>query len=308
MLFALLVALVIFGAVLTLAQETDTPAPQSVTIAGTIQSVLGCANDWAPECEATFLVYDEANDVWSGAFELPAGSYEYKAALNGTWDTSYGLPDGANIPLVLDDATTVTFYYDHKSNYVTDSVNTPALFVAVGDFQSELGCAQDNDPTCLRSWLIDPDGNGVFNFVTSAIPAGTYAVKVALSADEIVGRGGADGEAIALEVAEDGYETTIGYSSRRGLITARASDPEAVFVQPTLAVQPVVGVLTAPGNYQSEIGCPDTTGNGGDWEPPCALSTLTDEDGDGVATLVITSLPAGAYEMKVAVDGTWSQN
>lgn len=307
-LFALFAALVMFGAVMALAQETDTPAPQSVTIAGTLQSVLGCENDWAPECTNTQLVYDEANDLWSAAFDLPAGSYEYKAALNGTWDESYGLADGANVPLVLDADATVTFYYDHKSNYVTDSVTTPALLVAVGDFQSELGCAQDNDPTCLRSWLIDPDGNGVFNFVTTAIPAGTYAVKVALSADEIVGRGGAEGEAVSFTVDADGYETTIGYSSRRGLITARAADPEAVFVQPTLAREPVVGVLTAPGSYQSEIGCPDTTGNGGDWEPPCALSTLTDEDGDGVATLVITALPAGNYEMKVAVDGTWSQN
>ncbi len=307
-LFALLAALVLLGAMLSLAQEADTSAPQSVAVVGTFQSALGCARDRDAECAATFLAYDEANDVWSAAFEMPAGNYEYRVALNGTLDESYGHPDGTDIALTLETDTTVTFYYDHKTHYVTDSVNTPALFVAVGDFQSELGCAQDNDPTCLRSWLIDPDGNGVFNFVTRAIPAGTYAVKVALGSDKIVGRGGADGEAIVLEVAEDGYETTIGYSSRRGLITARASDPNAVFVQPTLALKPVVGVLTAPGSYQSEIGCPDTTGNGGDWEPPCQLSVLTDEDGDGVATLVVTSLPAGKYEMKIAVDGTWAQN
>lgn len=304
---ALMAVLLIAGA--AFAQTDD--APTLVTLPGTIQSVLGCEGDWMPECEATALTYDEANDLWTATFDLPAGSYEYKAALNGTWDVNYGAnaaAGGDNIVLALDADSSVTFYFDNKTGYVTDSVNTPRLIVAVGDFQSELGCAQDNDPSCLRSWMTDPDGNGVFNFVTSAIPAGTYEVKVALSPDEIVGRGGADGEAVALEVGADGYETTIGFNERRGIITARAADPEAVIVQPTVAVAPVTGVITAPGSYQGEIGCPDTTGNGGDWEPACDLSLMNDEDGDGVYTLVVTSLPAGSYEMKVAVDRSWSQN
>ena len=42
--------------------------------------------------------------VWQGTFSLPAGSYEYKAALNNAWDENYGLhagSNGANIPLDL---------------------------------------------------------------------------------------------------------------------------------------------------------------------------------------------------------------
>src|SRR6185503_19894354 len=67
-------------------------------------------------------------------------------------------------------------------------------------------------------------------------------------------------------------------------------------------------VVTAPGSYQGEIGCNDTTGNGGDWEPACLLSKLTDEDGDGIYTLVVGSIPAGDYEFKIAINQSWGEN
>ena len=53
--------------------------------------------------------------------------------------------------------------------------------MAPGSFQSELGCSGDWDPSCLRSWLQDPDGDGVYTFTTTALPAGDYEAKVALA-------------------------------------------------------------------------------------------------------------------------------
>src|SRR5687768_16368939 len=73
------------------ANQDEVPVPDTVTIAGTIQSLLGCPGDWHPECTNTMLTYNADADVWQATFELPAGSYEYKAALNGTWDVNYGL-------------------------------------------------------------------------------------------------------------------------------------------------------------------------------------------------------------------------
>ena len=46
-------------------QAQDIPKPNTVTIAGTIQSQLGCSDDWQPECEATFLTDDGDNDIWT---------------------------------------------------------------------------------------------------------------------------------------------------------------------------------------------------------------------------------------------------
>ncbi|RPI97332.1 MAG: hypothetical protein EHM39_09660, partial [Chloroflexi bacterium] len=98
---AALIALLMVGLGTLVSAQENTPPPQSVTIAGTVQSVLGCSGDWQPECEETFLTYSAADDLWMATWDLPAGSYEYKAALNGAWDEDYGLgaePGGANIP------------------------------------------------------------------------------------------------------------------------------------------------------------------------------------------------------------------
>ena len=87
----LLLALVAAGLLVIPAATANTPAPTSVTIAGSLQSEAGCPGDWDPTCAATHLTYDAADDVWQGTFSLPAGGYEYKAALNNAWDENYGL-------------------------------------------------------------------------------------------------------------------------------------------------------------------------------------------------------------------------
>ena len=103
---------------------SHTPPPASVTLAGSLQSEIGCAGDWDPGCVASHLDYDAADGVWQKAFSLPAGDFEYKAALNASWDENYGLhagSNGANIPLHLAASATVKFYYDHATHWITDN-------------------------------------------------------------------------------------------------------------------------------------------------------------------------------------------
>src|SRR5919112_5275354 len=105
---------------------SHTPTPTSVTIAGSLQSELGCAGDWDPGCAATHLTYDAGDGVWQGSFNVPAGNWEYKAPVNNSWDENYGLhaqQNGANIPLNLGAQTNVKFYYDHETHWVTDNRN-----------------------------------------------------------------------------------------------------------------------------------------------------------------------------------------
>ena len=83
---------------------SHTPDPGAVTIAGSLQSELGCAGDWDAACAATHLTLDAGDDVWQAIFTVPAGDWEYKAPLNDNWDENYGLhapQGGANIPLSL---------------------------------------------------------------------------------------------------------------------------------------------------------------------------------------------------------------
>ncbi|MGZ8606267.1 MAG: alpha-amylase family glycosyl hydrolase [Actinomycetota bacterium] len=204
----------------------DDPAadePLSVTIAGSLQSELGCPGDWQPECLTTALTWDRNGDVWSATFDVPAGSWEYKAALNGTWTENYGagaVRDGPNIPLNLTDPTSVTFWYKTDTHFVTDDVNTE-IVTAPGSYQSEIGCTSDWDPACMGSWLQDPDDDGTYTFSTSRIPAGIYEVKVAHDRawDENYGQGGVpNGANIPFDVA-DGQTVLFSYDIATHVLT-----------------------------------------------------------------------------------------
>jgi hypothetical protein len=205
-------------------------APASVTIAGSLQSELGCIGDWDPACATTHLTYDAADDVWQGTWSIPAGSYEYKAALNDSWTENYGLggvSGGPNIPLGLGATTSVKFYYDDKSHWVTDNHNS-VIATVPGSFQSELGCPGDWDPGCLRSWLQDPDGDGIYEFQTTAIPPGDFEAKVAIneSWDENYGQGGIpNGANIPFSVLDAGTNVTFSYDSVTHVLTITVNMP-----------------------------------------------------------------------------------
>ena len=140
-------------------------------------------------------------------------------ALNGTWDVNYGLhaqQNGPNIPLTTSASPqSVTFYYDHKTHWVTENVSS-IIATVPGSFQSELGCSGDWDPACFRTWLEDVQGSGIYSFSTSAIPAGSYECKVALNGnwDVNYGAGGAqNGPNIAFTVPANGMEVEFEWNS-----------------------------------------------------------------------------------------------
>jgi pullulanase len=194
--------------------------PTSVGIPGSYQSEAGCAGDWDPACPATQLVYDANGDIWRNTFSLsPAGAYEYKVALNGTWDVNYGLnaqQNGPNIPLATTTSPqNVSFYYDHKTHWVTENVSS-IIATVPGDFQSEMGCSGDWDPSCFRSWLQDVNNTSIYSFSTSAIPAGSYEAKVALNGgwDVNYGQGGVqNGPNIAFTVPTTGMDVVFQWNS-----------------------------------------------------------------------------------------------
>ena len=95
-----------------------------VNVPGSWQAAVGCASDWDPACEVTALT-DNGDGTFSGTFDVPAGEYEFKAAIGGSWGENYGVDgvrDGDNIPLVLESNSTVTFTYDSATNMVTVTV------------------------------------------------------------------------------------------------------------------------------------------------------------------------------------------
>ena len=97
---------------------------------------------------------------------------------------------------------------------------------AAGSFQSELGCPADWSPDCLRSWLQDVDGDGIYTFTTTAIPAGDYEVKatLGLSWDLNYGQNGVPGGAnISFTVGQDNSPTTFSYDSTSHVLSVSAT-------------------------------------------------------------------------------------
>jgi Ca2+-binding RTX toxin-like protein len=252
--------------------------PTTVTLVGSFQSELGCPGDFQPDCAATELTYDPTDDVWQGTFMVPAGQWQYKVALNGTFDENYGANatlNGPEISLTLSTDTTVKFYYDNKTHWITDNQNS-VIVTAPGDYQTALGCPGDFDPGCLRSWLEDPDGNGIYQFSTDAIPVGTYQTKAAIneSFDENYGAGGVpNGPDIIFTVPANATVTftydpvshilsvtsTVGTTTS---ITSDAPDP-SVTGQPVpvqYAVAPVSGSGTPTGTVTVTDGTTSCTG------------------------------------------------
>ena len=268
-----------------------------MTVAGDLQSELGCANDWMPDCAATHLAFDPVDDVWQGTFDVPAGGYQYKAALNNSWTENYGdhaQNNGGNLSLNLGAAASVKFYYSHQTHWITSNKNA-VIAVAPGSFQHFLGCAGDWQPDCLRSWLQDPDGDGIYTFTTRSIPAGSYETKVAIneSWDENYGAGGAsNGANIPFTVASDCAETVFSYNAATHVLTIAAGSGGG-------AAQPAS--VTIPGSFQSELGCPD------DWQPGCANTHLAYDSTDGVWQGTF-NIPAGSYEYKAALNDSWDVN
>lgn len=205
--------------------------PDRVTVPGSLNSEMGCAGDWDPACVQAGLTLDPDDDVWKGTFALPAGDFEYKAAIDGSWAENYGLGarrDGPNIPLPLAAAADVTFYYDHATHWVTSDAQDPIVTVP-GSFQSELGCAADWDPACMRSWLKDPDGDGVYTLSTTGLATGTYEAKVThgLSWDENYGAGGAPGGSNIAFTVPAGARTTLSYDVATHVLTVTSSAAES---------------------------------------------------------------------------------
>ncbi|MGC5224587.1 pullulanase-type alpha-1,6-glucosidase [Micromonospora sp. DT81.3] len=110
--------LVAAALILTGATATTAPAKaadRTFTVVGDLQSEIGCGGDWDPACAASSLAPTGEDGVYAAEFEVPAGTWEYKVAVNGGWDENYGLDgvnNGTNIPLTIAGPAKLRFVFD----------------------------------------------------------------------------------------------------------------------------------------------------------------------------------------------------
>nr|WP_245534481.1 pullulanase-type alpha-1,6-glucosidase [Xylanimonas cellulosilytica] len=230
-------------------EQGPEPEIDLVTVPGSHNSEMGCAGDWTPDCAAAALTR-RADGVWAGTFDLPAGDYEYKVALNGTWDVNYGVggtPGGANVAYTHEGGP-VTFYWDPVSHDFASTAQGPIVTLP-GSYQSEAGCPGDWAPDCLATWAKDPDGDGTYSWTSPALPGGSYEVKVAhgLSWAENYGVGGVpDGANYTFSVADD-EQVAFTYVMATHELTIEVSNPPLPGSGQQAAHWVRSGLLLAPG-------------------------------------------------------------
>ncbi|WP_136708153.1 pullulanase-type alpha-1,6-glucosidase [Agromyces sp. H66] len=215
------------NAVNLIVEEEPEPPIDLVTVPGSHNSEMGCPGDWTPGCEAAKLTL-RADGIYAGTFDLPAGDYEYKVALNGSWDLNYGANGEQNGPNIAysHPGGPITFYWNPNTKVASSTAEGPVVTLP-GSFQSEIGCPGDWQPDCLASLMQDGDKDGVSTFATSSIPGGNYEVKVAhgLSWDENYGVGGAPGGANYAFTATDGKLVEFRYTLATHVLEIIVTDP-----------------------------------------------------------------------------------
>lgn len=167
-------------------------APVKATLVGDFQKALGAASDWDPGAAAT-----EMTSIGDGEYKftgtLPAGTYEYKVAIDGDWTESYGganygNPNGAaangNIQITLNQDAEVTFYYNHNNHRIADStyytpIEADKLPRVIGSFQHGIGEAANWSAADAKLIMKDSDYDNVYS-VTADVYAGDHEFQVVL--------------------------------------------------------------------------------------------------------------------------------
>ena len=196
--------------------DTGEVDEQSVTLPGSHNAAMGCAGDWQPDCTSAQLDLDADSGKYTGTFDVPAGDYAFKVAIGGSWDENYGaggVPGGGDITYTHDGGP-LTFWYDPVTHVVQNSAQGPFLTLP-GSMNAALGCPEDWMPGCMRTWMQDADGDGIYTFSTEDLPRGSYEVKVA--------HGGSWAENYGVDGVLDGANHT--FSTQDGEIVTFEYDP-----------------------------------------------------------------------------------
>ncbi|MGL5416385.1 MAG: alpha-amylase family glycosyl hydrolase [Clostridium sp.] len=149
-------------------QETTTQnktTEKEVVLAGTMQTLEGSKTNWNPASNETKFTY-MGNGIYEYTIKnLPAGDYQYKVAINGSWKVNYGAygnENGANMTITNPKTQDVTFWYSDVSHITQASLNYKFLNIDL------MGTGLKGEQKLNGNEL-----NGVYN-LTVNLPKGFY--------------------------------------------------------------------------------------------------------------------------------------
>ncbi len=146
------------------------------TVAGNFQSEIGCPDDWQPWCDNSLMSDPDGDGTYTftvAAGGLPVGDYEYKVALNRSWDVNYP-SNNLSFRIAAAD-NSVTFYYNSETNAGSSEVSGSRPPSTDGDiywdglrhdsrdtlYRVPGGAVTANTPVTLRFRTFHNDATGV---------------------------------------------------------------------------------------------------------------------------------------------------
>jgi hypothetical protein len=164
--------------------------PNTVVMAGSFQSELGCASDWQADCNSTRMKYDPTNGYWIDTLLIPAGHWEYKWTVNNSWNENYGQygePNGANITLDLCYPAKVVFTFYYSNCYASGSSYIISNGICVNKFyDANVNSWPDPGEEPMAGVKFTLTGNGITQTQTTGsdgkaafnnLPDGVYVIK-----------------------------------------------------------------------------------------------------------------------------------
>ena len=269
------------------AADTAAQIDAVAVLVGDLIEPNGLGSNWEPANYQSQLK-EYKNGIYEQSFKLKAGTYDYKIAMNGTWEEGYGLDGGQdNVPLVLEEDQDVTFRLDLVNKEVYDSVNNADKFktkaILVGGIDSLIEGAKVWDPA---------DDNLALDYVGGGIYKKTFNIKESAKAADYN---------LEYKVAYNGGWDN-GDVSNNAIVTIPAGTSQITFISDYLGNY-VSDSVTNPGleDIVSLIGT--VRAGNGDWE---ITSTEFDMYSIDASKYMFTSrIPAGTYEYKGAINHSW---
>ncbi|MDP4143695.1 MAG: alpha-amylase family glycosyl hydrolase [Bacillota bacterium] len=184
----------------SIVKKLETPGGREVVLVGDIQSALGAGSSWAPDNIKTRMKY-QGNGVYQYSATVPAGNYQYKVAIGGSWDENYGangVRTGANISLTVPTTEKVTFLYSDVTHKIVD---TTTYVIAT----PKLSGTDVPDNTTLTDYGL----------------TGVYGAKVTLTkgvhSDLVITDGDKTFKVDPITITDDSKDVTISYDAATGI-------------------------------------------------------------------------------------------
>ena len=270
-----------------------------LTVPGSHGASMGCS-DWAPGCEGSALALGE-DGLYSGTFDIPAGTYQHKYAFGADWADSYGVGGVHNSAegnySYTHPGGPRTFWFDPATKLGTSSPAGEPVFTVAGDFQTQLGCAADFSDACVGGQLVAGADGTTYTFTTDVLTPGTYKAKVVEGFSWDTSHGGADGGDVVFTVTADAPTATFTFDRTAGVLTVAAAAAPEEPEGPTPLRDVTVSIA---GTMNTAMGCT------GAWQQTCVSAELTERAGSVYSKTF--PLTAGTHEYKAVIDHAWTES